>query len=109
MSGFSKLISSNNIIEVDQIIFALNNEGIEGIVKGRRALEIGNVELTGIVGATIWVPEKQIVEARLVLSSLGLDQEEREDHDYNLTKVLIGLGILLFAIIIMMIIVALVQ
>ena len=52
MSQYAKLINSNNIIEVDQILFALKNENIDGIVKGRSALEIGNVELTGIQGAT---------------------------------------------------------
>ena len=90
MSQFVKLISSNNIIEVDQIVFALKIANIEAIVKGRSALEIGNVELTGIQGATILVPQEKIMEAKLVLSNMGLDENEKENHDYNLNKVIIG-------------------
>ena len=109
MGEFVKLISSNNIIEVDQILFALKNEGIEGIVKGRKALEVGNVELTGIEGATILVPGSHITEAKLVLTSMGIDSLEKENHDYTFTKVWIGFGILLFMVIIAMIIIALME
>ncbi len=80
MKKFVHLISSTNPIEIDQIKFALQNEGIEFKVIGESALAIGSVELTGIQGANVQVPEEKLVHANKVLSNIGLGQNKTEDN-----------------------------
>ena len=100
------LLQSNNIIEVDQIVHALALEHIEAEVKGRKALEVGNVELTGITGASIFVNSDQINEAKQVLVSMGLDYDGPRMRDSGITYAYIALFVLLGLMILTMIIIA---
>ena len=106
--NYVHLIQSNNIIEVDQIIFALSQAGVEAVTKGKKALETGSVELTGIEGASIWVPEHQVIVSKEVLTNMGLAvQSYSTMKDEGIPKAYIVLGIILTLVIIAMIIVAL--
>jgi hypothetical protein len=102
----SILLQSNNIIEVDQIIHALEKEGIDAVVKGRRALEIGNVELTGINGASIHVNNDQLSQAKKVLVEMGLDYEGPRSRDSIISYAYIILFVIFIVMIISMIVIA---
>jgi hypothetical protein len=105
--NYVHLIQSNNIIEVDQIIFALSQAGVEVMTKGKKALETGSVELTGIEGASIWVPEDKVDVSKNVLTTMGLAiQSYGSEADEGIPKAYIILGIILTIVIIAMIIVA---
>lgn len=106
--NYVHLIQSNNIIEVDQIIFALSHAGVEAVTKGKKALETGSVELTGIEGASIWVPEDKVSVSKQVLTNMGLAaQSYSSKEEAGIPKAYIVLGIILTMVIIAMIIVAL--
>jgi hypothetical protein len=100
------LLQSNNIIEVDQIIYALEKAGIESVVQGRRALEIGNVELTGINGASIHVNNDQLDKAKKVLVEMGLDYEGPRSRDSIISYAYIILFVIFIIMIISMIVIA---
>lgn len=102
----SVLLQSNNIIEIDQIIHALENAGIEAAVKGRRALEIGNVELTGINGASIHVNNDQLTQAKKVLVEMGLDYDGPRSRDSIISYSYIILFVIFIVMIISMIVIA---
>ena len=101
------LLQSNNPIEVDQVIHALENAGIHARVDGKKALEIGNVELTGINGVSILVAENQIRNAKKVLVDMGLDYDGPRSRDSMISYAYIALFILFGIMIVAMIVIAL--
>ncbi len=104
MQEYTRLIGSNNIIEIEQIQSALRNEGIVHRVDGKKALEVGNVELTGIEGATIMVTIDQLPEARKILEDLGYNLAPNEMIERNIKITYIIIAILFFLIILYMIV-----
>lgn len=104
MQNYTRLIGSNNIIEIEQIQSALRNEGIEHRVDGKKALEVGNVELTGIEGATIMVSNNQLPDAKRILQNLGYTMDKNESIERNIKITYIIIAILFTMIIIYMII-----
>lgn len=76
MEGFREIFSTNNHIQLNQIEQALQNAGIVVVIKGRKALEIGNIELTGIRGAQVMVEEQKFNHAKEVLKALDIDTDE---------------------------------
>lgn len=97
MIKYVQLISSTNPIEIDQIRFSLSQEGIKTQVIGEEALMAANIELTGIAGADIKVPEEQLIEARKILVSLGYNFEHTEESGdpIRLAIKLLAIGFLL--------------
>ncbi len=75
MENYKYLFSSTNPLEIDQIKFSLEQDGIPFRVLGEQALGAGNVELTGITGASIQVEDSKFVHAQKVLNKLGYDTE----------------------------------
>lgn len=102
MEGFREIYSTNNHIQLNQIEQALQNAGIEVYVKGRQALEIGNIELTGIRGAQVMVDELHIGEAKKVLKILDIDTTE-DQNPSGIGKLVWILGIILLAVLLVMI------
>jgi len=91
MEDYKYLFSGTNPIEIEQIKLALDNEGIDYRVHGEQALGVGNVELTGITGATIEVQADNLVHSRKVMEQLGYE---------NLTGKTEAKGFSIYAIII---------
>ena len=106
-SNKSVLLQSNNPVEVDQIVHALENVGIKAKVDGRKALEIGNVELTGITGASILVDSDKLAEAKKILVDLGLDYDGPRTRDSMISYAYVGLFIIFAIMIVTMIVIAL--
>ena len=102
MEGFKEIYSTNNHIRLNQIEQALQNAGIEVYIKGRQALEIGNIELTGIRGAQVMVNELNMGDAKKVLQLLGIDTAE-DQHSSGIGKMVWVLGIILLAVLLVMI------
>jgi hypothetical protein len=88
MEGFREIFSTNNPILINQIEHAFKNAKIRHVVKGKKALEIGNIEITGIRGAQIFVDELQYKSAKEVLHSLGIDTEESKTNSINFIFIL---------------------
>ncbi len=104
MKSFVRLIGTNNIVELDQIKFALNRAKIEVQTQNETALLLGNVEVTGISGASILVPENRLEDAQNVLIEMGLDSTDKSESDnrwiiYSAAAILISMLLvaLLFA------------
>jgi hypothetical protein len=94
MEGYREIYSTNNHIQLNQIEQALQNAGIEVLIKGRQAVEIGNIELTGIRGAQILVKELQYKSAKEILKSLDIDTEESLDPE-SPNRMILWVGIFL--------------
>lgn len=107
MEGYTHVYSSNNIISFDQVVFVLENAGIKIYESGRKALEIGNVELTGITGASISVPDENYEEARKLLVELGLASYQTESENDIVSRLYWILAIVLIAAVVYMIVIAL--
>lgn len=73
MEDYKYLFSGTNPVEIDQIKLALDSEGIDYRIHGEQALGIGNVELTGISGATIEVESNDLIHSRKILEQLGYE------------------------------------
>ena len=101
------LLQSNNPVEVDQIVHALENVGIKAKVDGRKALEIGNVELMGITGASISVDTDKLAEAKKILVDMGLDYDGPRKRDSIISYAYIALFIIFGLMIVAMIVIAL--
>lgn len=93
MEKYNYLFSSNNPFEIDQIKMALDREAIPFRVLGEQALAAGNVELTGITGASIQVGESKFVHAQNILKELGYDTEIDESTERGNTNLMIVLTI----------------
>lgn len=78
MSKYVHLISTQSPIEMDQILFSLKHNGIEGRAVGSNALSAGNAELSGINGGSIEVEESQLENANDVLKKIGLGSIENK-------------------------------
>ncbi len=105
MVEYRELINSNNIIEIDQILLALNQQGVDAKTQGVKGLEIGNVELLGIRGESVFVPEEQWELALDVLEKMGLSLEDKEeDRDIVNYIYWVLAGLLVGAVIYMIII-----
>ncbi len=81
MSKFIHLISSVNPNEIEQIKLVLNREGIETNVNGEMALQAGNIELSGISGASIRVHQEKLIHAKKVLKEAGFGSAESGPDD----------------------------
>lgn len=75
MENYNYLFSSTNPVEIDQIKMVLDREKITYRIIGEQALGVGNVELTGISGATIKVIDSQTIHAKKLLVEMGYDME----------------------------------
>ncbi|HMQ06677.1 MAG TPA: hypothetical protein PKC30_05210 [Saprospiraceae bacterium] len=102
---FKELITSNNYVEIEQILFVLSHHGIDAIPIGLKGLEIGSVEMMGIRGASIFIHSDDFDEAQKVLISMGLSFDEKEE-DKDIVNYMYWLlaGLLVGAIIYMVVI-----
>ena len=103
MVKYAHLISCNNPVEIDKIKISLSQEQIETRTVGENALLAGNLELTGISGASIEVPEEKLIQAKNILTKIGYDFSENKEDDKYYSYALIAMGIAALIVILYMV------
>jgi len=103
MKGFTHLIGTNNIVELDQIRLALEHAGIEVHTKNEQSLLTGNVEFTGIAGASIMVNSRKLKEGKDVLVKMGLDTNDTKSKGFDVKWLALALLLLFGAMLFYMI------
>lgn len=98
MEGYKEVYSTNDIIDLELVSQSLKNKGYDIFVKGAKALEVGNIELTGITGASIMVPNEDFVKARTHLVESKLDGEPSPEAQKEHRKIIITF-VLLFILV----------
>ncbi len=94
MKGFTHLISTNSIVELDQIRLALEHAGINVHTQNEQSLLTGNIEFTGIAGASIMVESNKLKEGKDVLVNMGLDSHETNSKGFDLKWLIICLALI---------------